>query len=119
MEELDIFYNRHYITVDENNIILDGWSDGPHPEKDTSKAICINKKGGYQFRLYPDGEENPYLYDFMSNIPLYKYENNQVIQRSQEEIDEDIKKIPEPAPTVTEQLRADVDYLSVMTGIEL
>lgn len=26
---------------------------------------------------------------------------------------------PEPEPTETEQLRADVDYLAVMTGVEL
>ena len=26
---------------------------------------------------------------------------------------------PEPAPTEAEQLRADVDYLAIMTGVEL
>lgn len=27
--------------------------------------------------------------------------------------------VPEPEPTETEQLRADVDYIAIMTGVEL
>lgn len=114
------FYNKHYITVDELGRITDGWSDGPHPGRDTTGAICINE-GGYQFRLYPDGEENPSLYDWNHMIPFYKYENGEVIRRTQEEIDADIAAIPVPVPepAETERLRADVDYLAIMMGVEL
>jgi len=98
-EELPDFepvYNRNYITTDEQGCIVDGWSDGPHPERDTTSAICINEQGGYQFRLEPNGEENPPLYT-MDGIPLYKWDREQVIQRTEEEIAAD--RIP-PLETV-------------------
>lgn len=78
-------YNRHYITTDAAGRIADGWSDGPHPERDTAGAICINEEGGYQFRLAPDGEENPPLYT-EDGIPLYRWDGEQVVARSEEEI---------------------------------
>lgn len=87
MDELN--YNKHYITVDEQGRIVDGWSDGPHPSRDTSEAVCINEQGGYQFRLAPDGEENPALHDWDGMIPLYKYEGGQIVRRSAEEIEAD------------------------------
>ena len=117
----DMFYNKHYIVVDALGRITNAWSDGPRPDIDTAGAICINDKGGYQFRLYLDGEENPALYDWEYMIPLYKYENGEVIRRSKTEVNADIAAIPVlvPEPTETERLRADVDYLAIMTGVEL
>ena len=116
-----MFYNKHYITVDDQNRITGGWSDGPHPDRDTTGAICINEQGGYQFRLCPDGEENPALYEWEHMTPLYKYENGEVIRRTKEEIEADIAAIPvvEPEPTLDERNRADIDYLAVMMGVEL
>lgn len=72
------FYTKHYIILDSSNNIIESWSDGPHPEKDTSKAICINEQGGYQFRLFPNGEENPPIFD-INGIPLYKYEEGEIL----------------------------------------
>lgn len=83
MEE---FYNRHYISLRSDNAVIDAWSDGPHPEKDTISAICINEHGGYQFRLYFGGEENPPIYD-ADGIPLYKWDGEQVTARTAEEIE--------------------------------
>lgn len=71
-------YNKHYITVDDRGRITDGWSDGPCPNKDISKAICINEQGGYQFRLFHDGEENPTLFD-ADGVPIYKYEDEEIL----------------------------------------
>jgi len=85
IEELEPVYNRHYITVDEQGLITDGWSDGPHPERDTADVICINEQGGYQFRLEPTGEENPSLYT-TDGIPLYKWDGEQVIRRTEDEL---------------------------------
>lgn len=82
MEEL---YNKHYIIIRSDGAITDAWSDAPHPEKDTTNAICINDKGGYQFRFSPNGEENPSIRD-MDNIPLYKWDCENVIPRIAEEI---------------------------------
>lgn len=72
------FYNKHYITINSSNHIISGWSSGPHPEIDISDAICINEEAGYQFRLYPDGAENPNLFD-NEGFPLYKYEDGEIL----------------------------------------
>lgn len=112
------FYNKHYITVDADGRITDAWSDGPHPDRDTNEAICINEQGGYQFRLSPGGEENPALWD-MDGIPLYKWDGAQVIQRTAEEIEADRASIPEPPPSAQEQMRADIDFLAAMQGVNL
>ena len=79
------FYNKYYITIDTNDNIISGWSDGPFPDKDTSNAICINEQGSYQFRLYPNGEENPPLFN-ETGLSLYKYENGEIIAKSSVEL---------------------------------
>lgn len=115
---MDDFYNRHYITTDAQGRITVGWSDGPHPEKDPTGAICINAEGGYQFRLFPGGEENPPLYT-MDVIPLYKYVGGEVIARTEAEIAADRAALPPPPPSAQEQLRADVDFLAAMANVQL
>ena len=90
------FYNKHYITLDSQGRIMDGWSDGPHRDRDATNAICINEQGGYQFRLSPDGEENPPLYT-MDGIPLYRWDGEKVVPRTEKEIAAD--RIP-PLETV-------------------
>ena len=112
------FCNRHYITTRQDGAVTDAWSDGPRPEKDTANAICINEQGGYQFRLYPGGEENPPIYD-TDGIPLYKWNGSRVIPRTVEEMETDRAAIPEPPPSPQEQLRADVDFIAAMTGVSL
>lgn len=112
------FYNKHYIATDIEGRITDGWSDGPCPDRDTANAVCINEQGGYQFRLFPGGEENPPLY-MMDGIPLYKWDGEQVIARTEEEIEAGRASIPAPPPSPQEQLRADVDFLAAMQGVTL
>ena len=118
ISEPEPLYNRHYITLDAQGCIVDGWSGGPHPNRDTAGAICINEQGGYQFRLEPGGEENPPLYT-MDGIPLYRWDGAQILPRTEEEIEADRAAIPEPPPSPQEQLRADVDFLAAMTGVNL
>lgn len=96
-----MIYNKHYIITDNHDLIVDGWSDGPHPAKDTTSAICISAEGGYQFRLSPDGEENPPLYT-MDGIPLYKYIDDEIIQRTEEEIKQD------RLPNIIQQKRQEI-----------
>jgi len=117
LEELYSFC-RHYIAVDEEGCITDGWSDGPHPERETEEAICINEQGGYQFRLFPDGEENPPLCD-IDGISLYRWDGELVLLRTQEELEADRADLPRPGPSKEEQLRADVDFIAAMTGVRL
>ncbi|MDO5765665.1 MAG: hypothetical protein Q4P84_08210 [Elusimicrobiales bacterium] len=98
---MDEFYNKHYISVDDNDRITDGWSDGPHPNRDTSGAICINEKCGYQFRFFLGGEENPSLLD-MDGIPRYRWDGSAAVERSDEELEED-RKAREPVLTPAQQ----------------
>lgn len=97
MDEM-MTYNNHYISIDKSGRIVDGWSDGPHPDRSVEGAVCIDDRGGYQFRLFPDGEENPVLYDWNGMIPLYKYEGGAVIERTAEEIEADREALPKPDP---------------------
>ena len=111
-------YNKHYISADFQSRITDGWSDGPRPDRDTTDAICINEQGGYQFRLFPGGEENPPLCT-VDGIPLYKWDGTAVILRTDEGIASDRATIPVPPPSEQEQLRADIDFLAAMQGVSL
>ena len=45
--------------------------------------------------------------------------DGKAVERTDEEIDADRAAMPGPAPTAEEQLRADVDYIAVMTGVSL
>ena len=52
-------------------------------------------------------------------IPRYKLDRGRVAERTEEELAADRAAMPGPAPTAEEQLRADVDYIAVMTGVSL
>lgn len=107
---------RHYISTREDGAIIKTWSNGLFPDRDVSKAICIDEHGSYQFRFYPDGEENPLIYDEY-HIPLYKWDGKKVVLRSDKEIEADRSTIPPSPPSEMEQLRADVDYLLAIGGL--
>ena len=109
---------RHYIAIDAQGRITSGWSDGPQGDRDTTGAVCINEAGGYQFRLHPGGEENPPLYT-EDGIPLYRWDGERVVRRSEEEVQADRAALPAPAPSEQERLRADVDFLAAMQGVTL
>lgn len=115
---MDEFYNKHYVVIDIQGRITAGWSDGPHRDRDTAIAICINEHGGYQFRLFPSGEENPPLYT-MDGIPLYRWDGVRVVLRTEEDIKADRSTIPTSYPLAQEQLRADIDFLAALQGIVL
>ena len=84
MDEKIIY--RHYIKVDENDLILWGWSDGSIADPPDG-AICINENGTQAFRLFADGADNPQLHD-QDFIPLYRWDGEQVVARADAEIEE-------------------------------
>ncbi len=100
---------RHYIAIDAQGRITSGWSDGPQRDRDTTGAVCINEAGG---------EENPPLYT-EDGIPLYRWDGERVVRRSEEEVQADRAALPAPAPSEQERLRADVDFLAAMQGVTL
>ena len=115
MDEM-MFYNKHYITVDEQNRIIDGFSDAFREPKDTD--ICINEQGGYQFRLFHDGEENPSLLS-MYRVPLYEWNGAAVILRSKEAFDADMEvvmaeKRKEIVRSTRDRLLAETDWTQVL-----
>ena len=112
------YYNKHFITTDAEGRVTDGWSEGPNPGRDISGAVLLTDQGGYQFRLTPGGEENPPLYT-EDGIPLYRWDGERVVRRSEEEVQADRAAIPVPAPSEQERLRADVDFLAAMQGVAL
>ena len=115
----DNYWYRYYLIERPDNAITDWWSDGPHPEKDTSDAVCINTKGDYQFKVEIDGvmsEENPNPTDW-NGIPLYKWTGAEVVSRTQEEIDQDIANLPKLGPSELDKMRADIDFLLVMSDL--
>lgn len=114
-------YNRHYIRIDDQNRIIDIWSDGPYQGKDTTDAICINEKGSYQVYLTVEGkqtEENP-RWITNDGIPLYKWDGEMVQQRTEEEIAAERAAMPAPPPSPLEQIRADIDFIAALQGVSL
>ena len=113
MEEL---YHKHYIRLDDQGRVIKVWSDGPRPDEDTAGAICINNRGGYQFRLAPDGEENPPIME--GRIPLYQWDGQRVVRRSDEEVEADRQRFlaeRTAKPSASERLEAQVTYTAMMT----
>ena len=55
----------------------------------------------------------------MDGIPRYRWDGSQVHLRTDDEIEADRSAIPAPPPSEQEQLRADVDYIAAMMGVEL
>lgn len=117
---MDEFYNKHYIRTREDGCVVDGFSDAFRQPSDTD--ICINEQGGYQFRLFPDGEENPTLFDWDGMLPLYAYVDGRVVRRTEEEMEADRAAISsvEAVPTEAEDTAAMlVDHEYRLTLLEL
>ena len=87
---MDEMYNKHYILVNSSGCVVDGFSDAFR--QPTEDAICINERGGYQFRLIHDGEENPALFDALYNVSLYKWNGEKVEPRAADELGADFEK---------------------------
>lgn len=94
-------YNKHYVRVDAEERIIKGFSDAF--EQPQEGDVCIEEQGGYQFRLLAGGEENPTLCDD-AGVALYKMEEGQVKQRTQEEIDADAPPEVQEHATVEQRL---------------
>lgn len=113
---------KHYITIDEKGCIVSGWSDAIFPEKDKSNAICINENGSYQFYLTDIKDPNPSLNN-MDDIPLYKWDDGSVLKRTDSEIEADraerIANQSAPESTEMEKMRADLDYVMLMNGLDV
>ena len=111
-------YNKHYIEVDAQGRITDGWSAAIFPNRDTTDAVCINEQGGYQFRLFPMGQENPSLFEWEHMIPLYKWDGQHVVERTQDEIEADIAALPKPELPANETVTWDALAEAIREGVD-
>lgn len=106
------FYNKHYIRIREDGCIVDGFSDAFR--QPSEEDICINDKGGYQFRLFQGGEENPSLFDW-NGIPRYKWDGTQTVERTEEELEVDrLPCIAAQARAQRDKLLADCDWTQTL-----
>jgi hypothetical protein len=85
---------------------------------DISGWIEIDEGTGDRYNLcqshyFPDGT---YTKD---GIPRYKLVDGKPAERTAEEIEVDRAALVPTAPTALEQLRADVDFLAIMQGVDL
>ena len=88
---------RIYFTVDERNLV--------HPCRDYRTGIIPESD-------WLDGEISGNAYE-EHGIPLWKYENSICVRRTVSEVQADIDALPIPEPTESDQLRADIDYLTM------
>lgn len=107
------FYNKHYIRVIDG-IVTKGFSDAF--EEPTETDICINEKGGRHFEI--DGQINPPMFD-ENFCHLYRYDGTLRKATEDELKAEREENYVEPEPTAEERLRADIDFLAIMTGVAL
>ena len=108
-------YFKHYIKCDKQGRIVDVWSNGPASKRDITDAICINEQGGYQFRLSPDGEENPFIFTD-EGVPMYAWNGESVVERPEEEIAADTAALlnsPEVRAKEIKKLLAELDIQAI------
>lgn len=92
----EVIINKHYIEVEENNNITKGFSDVFQLPNENSILINLGRR---QFELL--GEINPNLQN-RQGIYLYKYIHNEVIKKTQEEIDLEVSELKPIEPTLSE-----------------
>ena len=81
--------SKHYIRLDANNCIIKGFSTDFEEPQETD--ICINEDGGRHFEL--NGEVNPTLVE-MSGCHLYRYNDGEVIETTEEERAAELASFP-------------------------
>lgn len=111
---------NHYITIDNQNRIIDGFSDAFKLPQSTD--ILLRTDAGEAFELFGGDPERPL--SFMSygvEVWIYKWCNGAPAKRSPEEIDVDLAPIPEE-PSLQDQVATntyDIETLNMALNILL
>lgn len=114
MEE---YKSKVYVQVDEKNCIL-RIEGGYTTPADLTGWVQIDEGTGDRHNLAQVHYLDKPLYT-TDGVPCYKLVDGKAVERTEEEIAADRAALPAPAPTAEEQLRADVDYIAIMTGVSL
>lgn len=113
------FKSKVYVYTDEKGRIVrceGGYTIGNI--KDFEEWTLIDEGNGDRYNLCQSHYFEGGLYTD-DGIPRYKLVDGQAVERTEEEIAADKAARPAPPPTVQEQLRADVDFLAAMQGVDL
>lgn len=105
--------SRVFIKIDDNNRVVRIEGEYSLPP-DLTGFILVDEGYGDKFNL----AQSHYLEKSLmtdDGIYQYKYINNMVVERSQQEIEADRQRIP-ITPTQMEQLESQVFYTAVMTN---
>lgn len=105
---------KHYIRIDDQSYITHGFSTAFEQPQDSD--ICINPKGGYQFRLTSDSPENPSLHNF-ANVPLYRWHGRKVVKRSATEMEADSRGIEALRAAKLQEINAATDQ-AIWAGVD-
>lgn len=86
--------------------------------KDVTNFTLIDEGLGDRYHHAQGNYLDKPLYD-MQGCHNYKYVGGKVVETTTEEKQAELASFPKPEPTTEEKLRADIEYLSAMTGVTL
>ena len=112
-----IITSKVYVLADDQSRII-RCEGGYTTPADLTGWVQIDEGTGDKYNLCQSHYFADGLYT-ADGIPRYRLEDGKPVERTEEEIAADRAAMPGPAPTAEEQLRADVDYIAVMTGVSL
>jgi len=110
--------SKVYALLDERNRVMqiDGGYSIQNVDVDT--WTYIDEGEGDRYNLCQNNYLDKLVYE-SHGIPQYKYVDGEIVERTQAEIDADIAAIPTPTPTQEEKNKANIDYIAMMTDVEL
>lgn len=114
---MDINKSKVYVMADGQGRItrIEGGYTTP---ADLTGWVQIDEGTGDRYNLCQSHYFEGGIYT-TDGIPRYKLQDGKALERTEEEIAADRAALPAPPPTAEEQLRADVDYIAIMTGVSL
>lgn len=120
MDDFERHKSRVYILTDEAGRVLRLEGEYSLPADLTGWTLIEEGEPCDRLNL----AQSHYLpHPILTHDGLYRYKlaDGQIVERSEEELEEERAELPdhEPEPTETEQLRADVDFLAAMAGVTL
>lgn len=114
---MEIVISKVYVMADGQGRII-RIEGGYTTPADLTGWVQIDEGTGDKYNLSQSNYFPGGLYT-TDGIPRYKLVEGQAVERTEEEIAADRAALPAPPPTAEEQLRADVDYIAIMTGVSL
>lgn len=83
-----------------------------------AKGICKSSEDAESFMGFYDAVEEVTEEEYKT-IPIPSVKVNGQWEKTDNIPDMEYPEAPEQSPSETEQLRADIDYIAIMTGVEL